>query len=197
MQIRAGRARGGKVGQTGQHRRTGGETYTALVNRRFADTTLDVGKLIVAVAVQGGGHRGGRGVGEGKVWVVVLLISLPYRNGRGCCSRRRGAHLIRRRGRESGGTADRRGLYKVVDVHGIARERGGRNLRLLVDGAAQLRDSAGCGGEGWPRGWHRSRGSRGRGSQRFVVGLAVAARSRRVSRKTSEERECVSGRGGG
>lgn len=154
------------------------ETHSSLVNRGLADAPLDVAKLILSVTVQLGRNRRSGGVGEREVLVVVLLIRLPYRyrrGGSGSGSGRRGAYLIRRRGRKSGWAAHRRRLYKVVDVHGIwigCRRCccccccwGG--LSLLVDRAPQLlRNAARCTLHGWPWG-----GSHWRGPQQFALDL--------------------------
>ena len=77
-------------------------------------------------------------MGEGEVVVVGGLIGLPYRYRR-CMGR--GPHLIRRLVEQARRRADRRGLYKVVEVHGIAGQAG--CARLAIDRLPQLRDAAG------------------------------------------------------
>ena len=138
-------------------------THSSLVDGSLADAPLDVAKLILSVTVQLGRYRRSGGVGEREV-LVVVLISLPYRYRWGDCGRR-GACLIRRRGRKAGWAAHRRRLYKVVDVHGIRVRRCWRSLRLLVDRAPQLlRNAAGCAFDGRP--WGSCHGG--------ALGLALA-----------------------
>jgi len=132
------------------------EAHSSFVDGGLANVTLDIGKLILSVSVDGGRDWGSGGVGKSEV-LIVVLISRPYRYRRGGCVGQ-GRRLIRRRGRQTSWTAHRRRLYKIIQVHGIGRGLGQLHLGLLVDRASQLRNAARSALERRPRGSRHWRG---------------------------------------